>query len=805
MPRTPRAPRRRLFGATLATLATLAVAAALAACGADRITAGDGNGGNGGTSTEEVVVADLAPLTVGASYRLAAKLVRDRKDTIPVSDVAWSTEDPRVATVTDGNLLTAVGVGETVIVAERDGEVGRASLQVTEPPPAAVATVTVTLNSGTIAVAQQTSAAAVLRDAGGNVLTGRVVTWSSSNTAVATVTPDGQLLGLAPGAATITATSEGRSGSATLSVTPPVVASITLAPTVVSMTVGQSATVSATLRDAGGAVITGRAPTWTSASATIATVNGSGSITGVAAGSTQVTASADGVSATVAVTITAVGTPVVSVSPTTATVVAGQSTTLVATMRDAAGNTMPSTFAWTSSNTSVATVNASGVVQGVAPGVASVVATADGRSASATVTVTPVPVASVTLAPSSLSLVVGQSGAIVATCRDAGGAPLPGRTVTWSSAAPGIATVDAVGAVRGVAPGGTTVVATCEGRTASASVTVTAVPVASVTVTPASATVNVGSTLQLSATARDANGNPLTGRTVTWSSSSAATATVSAAGLVTGIAAGTATVTATSEGRSGTATITIGAPPPPSNDYTNEPSGMRFTIDAPFNALTEGGWRPAAAHVDGRFGITSDATAPRSPANVLEFVYPAGFTAGGYSPGTMRAPAPFPDVQGAQNIRELFWAFHFKANAGWQNHSSNINKLGYGWLNDATTFGIVWHWGRTQRPAGDYMKQMAIFIAGTYFMFNTPQAIGVEPGAWYKVEVHLRPSSAAGRADGLVRVWVNGILCADHPNATTLSGFISDVYWSPTWGGTGTVAKAQTDYIRFDHTRISAR
>src|SRR5207245_1437105 len=82
-------------------------------------------------------------------------------------------------------------------------------------------------------------------------------------------------------------------------------------------------------------------------------------------------------------------------------------------------------------------------------------------------------------------------------------------------------------------------------------------PVATVTLTPASATLNEGQTLQLTATLKDANGNVLIGRSITWSSSNSSAATVNATGLVTGVVAGSATITATSEGQSGTSAITV--------------------------------------------------------------------------------------------------------------------------------------------------------------------------------------------------------------------------------------------------------
>jgi WD40 repeat protein len=82
-------------------------------------------------------------------------------------------------------------------------------------------------------------------------------------------------------------------------------------------------------------------------------------------------------------------------------------------------------------------------------------------------------------------------------------------------------------------------------------------PVVSVDVTPASASVLVGGTVQLTATAQDAEGEPLSGRTFTWATDAPAVATVSAAGLVTGMGEGAATITATSEGKSGSASVTV--------------------------------------------------------------------------------------------------------------------------------------------------------------------------------------------------------------------------------------------------------
>src|SRR5207247_754712 len=127
----------------------------------------------------------------------------------------------------------------------------------------------------------------------------------------------------------------------------------------------------------------------------------------------------------------------------------------------------------------------------------------------------------------------------------------------WSSSNNNIATVNGSGLVTGVTAGSVTITATSEGQSGTASITVAGAPVASVTVTPPSASVPAGQTVQLTATLKDANGNVLTGRSVTWASNNTTVATVNSSGLVTTKVAGSATITATSEGQSGTAGVTV--------------------------------------------------------------------------------------------------------------------------------------------------------------------------------------------------------------------------------------------------------
>jgi len=112
----------------------------------------------------------------------------------------------------------------------------------TQGTTAAVATVTVSPATSSALVAANTQFTAVLKDAGGTVLTGRSISWTTSNAAVATVSASGLTSALAAGVATITAMSQGVSGTAVLTVTaPPLSATLTqviLTPATASVAVG---------------------------------------------------------------------------------------------------------------------------------------------------------------------------------------------------------------------------------------------------------------------------------------------------------------------------------------------------------------------------------------------------------------------------------------------------------------------------------------------------------------------------------------------------------------------------------------
>src|SRR5216117_2881805 len=157
---------------------------------------------------------------------------------------------------------------------------------------APVAAVAVSPAAPTVQVGQTAQLTATPQDASGNPLTGRVITWQSSNGAVASVNSSGLVTAVATGSATITATSEGQSGTAVVTVSNVPVASVTVTPVSASVQQGATVQLTATPRDANGTALSGRVVTWGSNTTAVATVSGSGLVSGAGAGSATITVTA---------------------------------------------------------------------------------------------------------------------------------------------------------------------------------------------------------------------------------------------------------------------------------------------------------------------------------------------------------------------------------------------------------------------------------------------------------------------------------------------------------------------------------
>jgi uncharacterized protein YjdB len=252
------------------------------------------------------------------------------------------------------------------------------------------------------------------------------------------------------------------------------------------------------------------------------------------------------------------GVAAVAVSPESLRLPVGASGRLGAVLTDADGNVLRGREVfWSSADTTIATVDRDGLVTAVRAGTVQISANIEGRSGLAEVVVRPPGPATITIDPSSATLLIGQSTTLTATVRDADGDVLTDRAPSWASSNGAVASVSQQGIVTGVGPGTATITASRDGVSGSASATVQLVPVARVVVAPANPSVDRGKTLQLTATAYDAQGKVLPGRAFSWSSSDQSVATVSGSGLVSAKKEGETTITATSEGQSGTTRVTV--------------------------------------------------------------------------------------------------------------------------------------------------------------------------------------------------------------------------------------------------------
>ena len=157
---------------------------------------------------------------MGQSAQFAAQVKDANGADLAGQNVTWTSTNPAVVTVTATGYATAVGSGSAAIVATAAGKSGQAAITVTggTTQPGPVATISLSPASATIGVGALQTLTATLRDANGTTLTGRTISWTTSAPLVGSVSTLGVVTGLVAGSATITATSEGISSSAVITV-----------------------------------------------------------------------------------------------------------------------------------------------------------------------------------------------------------------------------------------------------------------------------------------------------------------------------------------------------------------------------------------------------------------------------------------------------------------------------------------------------------------------------------------------------------------------------------------------------------
>jgi uncharacterized protein YjdB len=543
-----------------------------------------------GSTTLSVTAAVLVSIQVTPASSSVAKgttlqftatgLYSDGSSQTLTTQVSWITGSAAVATIsnTPGSqgLATGTGTGPTTVTASLGGVSGSTGLTVT------AATLTqIQLNPDNASIAkgttQQFTAIGVYSDSSTQDLTTQV-SWSSVNTAAATISnapgTQGLASAVAAGGTTITATLGGLSASTALTVTAAVLSTLDVSP--VDPTAPKGTTVQfqaiGTFSDGTTQDLTTQV-TWTTSDGTVMSVSNASPTQGLAnalaVGTATITATLGGISDFSNVTVTNATLQSIAVTPTTATIAKGTTQQFIATGTYSDGSTLDITaqVTWTSGSAAVASIsNAAGTngrATGVAPGTTSITATTGGLSAMASLTVTNATLVSIALTPASPRLAVGFWVAMTATGTFSDGSTQNLTTqVTWLSSVTTVAAVSNAlgtqGRATALAAGTSTISASFAGITGTTVLTATTATLVSIVVTPGTATLAVRQTQQMTATGTFSDGSTLDlSRQVNWKSAPKRTVSINQAGLAMAKRKGMATITASKTGIMGSATITV--------------------------------------------------------------------------------------------------------------------------------------------------------------------------------------------------------------------------------------------------------
>ena len=392
-------------------------------------------------------------LKTGESETLTATV---KPDDATDPTVTWSSSDEKIATVVDG-VVTGVAAGSATITATAGDKTATCAVTVSE---AVVPVTEISLDKEKLDMTEgdtETLTATVKPDNA----TVKTVTWKSSDETIAKVV-DGVVTAVKAGSVVITATAGDKSATCEVFVSKKVipVTKVTITPSTLNLATGETATLTVSVEPEGATYEV----EWSSSDETVATIV-DGVVTAVGEGTATVTAVVGDDSATCVVTVE---TPIESITldKTELEMVKGDTETLTVTINPETAKEVKVT--WSSSDEKIATVDETGKVTAVGAGEATITAKAGGKEATCKVTVK-VPVESITLDKTSLTLKEGATAVLVATVKPDDATD---KTVTWSSSDETIATVDNNGKVTGIKEGEATVTAKAGDKTATCKVTV---------------------------------------------------------------------------------------------------------------------------------------------------------------------------------------------------------------------------------------------------------------------------------------------------------------------------------------------
>jgi uncharacterized protein YjdB len=500
---------------------------------------------------------------------MAALGVYSNRTTQDVTGSAtWSTSDNNVATIAAGGMLTAKNSGQVVVTATLQGQKG--TFNVTIAP--ALVSIAVTPANSTIAnqTTTQFTATGTYSDNSKQNITASV-SWSSSDSSVATISNTAPTLGLArgagPGTTTITATSGAISGNTTLTVTSATATSLAIAPVTPTISLGltQQFTATATFSDNTKQDVTG-VTQWKSSTTNVASMTVSGLASGLNVGTTTISGTFETVSASTVLTVNAANLKSISLQPADGSIAQGTKKQMVAkgTFNDGSTRDISFLVTWSSSNSGIVTIGSgSAIAVANAPGSVTITATLGSVTGSTSLTVTNATISSVFVSPANPSIPTGGQQAFTATgvFSDSSTQDITG-SVTWSSDNTAVATISNTANAVGVSAGAANIKASFSFAGASQSgttvLTVTGATLSSLSLSPSTAAIAPASSQEYIATGTFSDGSKANVNTlVTWSTSNTSVAVVSNPGVITGESSGQVTVTAQKGAISATAQLLV--------------------------------------------------------------------------------------------------------------------------------------------------------------------------------------------------------------------------------------------------------
>ena len=539
------------------------------------LLAGCSNGSGGSSTPPPVTLTSIAvtPATptipVGTLQQFTATgTYSDQSTKDLTAQVTWSSSNTAVASIASGGLLTAMSVNSSpvTVTATLSSVSGTTAVTVATASLTSIEIVgapTVTIANGT---SYQFTAYGFYNDGSRHNVTTQA-TWSSSNTAAATVGTTGRAASSGVGSTTVTATVGSIAGTVTLDVTSATIVSMVVAPsttTIAPQTV-QAFTAIGTFSDSTTQNIT-HDVTWTSNNTGVATIsNSSGNVgvaTGVATGSSTISASFQSVTGTQTLTVSPVTLSSIAVTSPSAGMAAGSLLALqaVGTFTDGSTQHLETVCTWSSSDTTIATVSAN-IVSGVATGAVTIGCSLGAVSGTANLTVEGL--TAITISPASATLAQGTSTALTAKATLTDGTTQDvTNSAIWTSSNSTVVTLSAAsgsfGAAIGSAPGNSTVTAVLAGQVGLSPVTVTSATLTSLAITPVNPQIALGARQSFSAKGTFSDGSTQDlGSQVVWTSSDLTTAIINSTGAALTTGPGSTTISASLAGVSDTTVLTV--------------------------------------------------------------------------------------------------------------------------------------------------------------------------------------------------------------------------------------------------------